>query len=89
VPLSWYVGLDSEATRIGDALWEGEEINDAARSRVISFYRLSFLDSADAIEGLRGEPVYLVLAMSADGLLRLKPQNLVMGLPISRGEMVH
>jgi hypothetical protein len=89
VPLSWYVGLDSEATRIGDALWEGEEINQAMRSQVVSFYRLTFVRPADATEGLRGEPVYLVLAMTPDGVLRLKPQNLVMGLPISRGEMVH
>jgi Family of unknown function (DUF6352) len=89
VPLTWYVGLDAEATRIGDALWEGEEVNDATRSRVISFYRLTFARPADATEGMRGEPVYLVLAMTPDGMLRLKPQNLVMGLPISRGEMVH
>ncbi len=89
VSLTWYVGLDSEATRIGDALWQGEEVGDATRSQVISFYRLTFVRPADAIEGMRGEPVYLILAMTADGVLRLKPQNLVMGLPISRGEMVH
>ncbi len=89
VSLSWYVGLDSEATRIGDALWEGEEVNEATRSRVISFYRLTFAKPADVTEAMRGEPVYLVMAMTSDGVLRLKPQNLVMGLPVSRGEMVH
>ncbi len=89
VPLTWYVGLDSEATKIGDALWEGEEISEAMRSRVISFYRLTFVRPVDATEDMRGEPIYLVLAMTPDGMLRLKPQNLVMGLPISRGEMVH
>ena len=26
VNLTWYVGLDAEGTRIGDALWNGEEI---------------------------------------------------------------
>jgi Family of unknown function (DUF6352) len=89
VPLTWYVGLDAEATKIGDALWEGEEISEAMRSRVISFYRLTFVRPADVTEGMRGEPIYLVLAMTSDGMLRLKPQNLIMGLPISRGEMVH
>jgi hypothetical protein len=28
------------------------------------------------------EPVYLILAMTPDGELRLKPQNLVTGLPL-------
>ena len=28
--LSWYVGLDAEATRIGDALWNGEGLDETA-----------------------------------------------------------
>ena len=32
---------------------------------------------------LQGKPVYLGLAMTADGLLRLKPQNLLINLPLS------
>ena len=32
---------------------------------------------------LRGKPVYLGLAMTAEGLLRLKPQNLLINLPLS------
>jgi Family of unknown function (DUF6352) len=89
VSLTWYVGLDSEATRIGDAFWRGEDVGEARRSQVIGFYRLTFVRPGDANEGMRGEPVYLVLAMTPDGVLRLKPQNVVMGLPVSRGEMVH
>src|SRR4029077_7379421 len=27
--LSWYVGLSSDATRIGDAIWNGRELSDA------------------------------------------------------------
>src|SRR5688572_9606653 len=33
--LSWYAGLDAEGTRIGDALWNGEELDDATRGRVV------------------------------------------------------
>src|SRR5450631_3406487 len=29
VNLAWYVGLDADATKIGDALWNGEEIDEA------------------------------------------------------------
>ena len=29
--LTWYVGLDADGTRIGDALWNGEELDEARR----------------------------------------------------------
>ena len=29
VTLTWYVGLDADATRIGDALWKGDEVDEA------------------------------------------------------------
>jgi len=88
-PLTWYVGLDADATRIGDALWNGGEIDDDMRARVLSLYRLRFLDAADVIERVRGEPVYLVLAMTPEQGLVLKPQNLVTGLPVVQAEVVH
>ena len=88
VALTWYVGLDAAATRLGDALWNGEALDEAAQARVVGLYRLSFRDSGDVIERLAGEPVYLILAMTADKLLRVKPQNLVTGLPVRQREMV-
>jgi len=33
-----------------------------------------------------GRPVYLGLAMNADGVLRLKPQNLLLNLPLAHGD---
>jgi hypothetical protein len=81
-PLTWYVGLDAEATRIGDALWHGDRLDEAMQSRVVGLFRLSFADFMPVIERLQGQPVYLIVAMAADKTLRLKPQNLVTGLPI-------
>ncbi|SEF10636.1 hypothetical protein SAMN05444161_8453 [Rhizobiales bacterium GAS191] len=88
VPLTWYVGLDSEATRIGDALWNGEDPGEVMRPRVVGLYRLNFADPGDVIEKVRGEPIYLLMAMTANDVLRLKPQNLVTGLPIRQRETV-
>ena len=88
VDLTWYVGLDGESTRIGDALWNGEELDEAARSRIIGLYRLSFRDPGVVTDKVRGEAVYLILAMTPDRVLRIKPQNLVTGLPIRRLETV-
>jgi len=86
--LTWYVGLDADATRIGDALWNGKEMDEAAMSRVAGLFRLSFRDPSVMLDKVKGEPVYLILAMTPDNTIRLKPQNLVTGLPIRHLEAV-
>jgi hypothetical protein len=85
---TWYVGLDAEATAIGNALWSGEQLDDATGARVIGLYRLNYCDPATAAAALQGEPVYLLLAMTSDRRLRMKPQNLLVGLPAIHLEAV-
>jgi hypothetical protein len=82
--LTWYVGLDAAATGIGDALWKGDELDQTTRGSVVGLYRLTFADDVEIVESVRGAPIYLIAAMSNDQVLRLKPQNLVTGLPIQR-----
>ena len=82
VDLSWYVGLDADATRIGNMLWKGEYIDEAIKARVVGLFRLDFDDASFVIDQVKGEPVYLILAMTPDKTIRMKPQNLVAGLPI-------
>jgi hypothetical protein len=77
VPLTWYIGLDAEGTRIGDALWHGEDIDEKTQRRVVGLFRLTFGNS-------ERDAVYLILAMTADRVLRMKPQNLLVGLPAGR-----
>jgi hypothetical protein len=84
--LTWYVGLDADGTRIGDRLWRGDEIDDETRAQVVGLFRLSFRDHAAISENLAGEPIYLILAMTPDKTLRMKPQNLVTGLPVRQHE---
>ncbi len=88
VNLTWYVGLDAEATAIGDTLWNGEELDQAARERIIGLYRLVFRNPEVVLDKAKGEPIYLMLAMTPDRMLRMKPQNLVTGLPIAHLEAV-
>jgi hypothetical protein len=87
--LSWYVGLSFDATRIGDTVWNGDGLNDEMRARLVGLFRLIFRNPADMAEKVRGEPVYLLVAMATDEVLRLKPQNLVTGLPIRHEEGVN
>ena len=86
---NWYVGLTSEATHLGDALWRGDDLADTLRPRLIGLLRLEFRDPADMIEKVRGEPVHLLLAMTADEVLRMKPQNLLVGLPVYDAEALN
>ena len=73
---------------IGDRLWNGEALDEAARARVVGLFRLSFRDPALMLDKVKGDPVYLILAMAGDNVIRMKPQNLITGLPIARLEAV-
>ena len=86
VNLTWYVGLDAQGTAIGDALWKGEELEAGVLDRIVGLYRLTLSDPSIALDKARDEPIYLLLAMTADGTVRMKPQNLVTGLPIRQLE---
>jgi Family of unknown function (DUF6352) len=88
VTLSWYVGLDAHGTKIGDALWHGAEIDEEMRNRVVGLFRLTFCDSRVVIDRMVGEAVYLIFAMAPDRVLRMKPQNLLTGLPVRSQETV-
>ena len=80
----WFVGLDAEATRIGNALWTGESVDEATQARVLTLFELRFRDQTFVEPRAAGHPVYLLLAMTPDKIVRVKPQNLVMGLPVTR-----
>ncbi len=82
VNLAWYVGLDAQGTAIGDALWNGEDLDAATRAGIVGLYRLHVRDADVMLDKAKGEPIYLLLARAPDGLMRMKPQNLVTGLPI-------
>lgn len=88
VTLTWYVGLDADATKIGDMLWHAEDIDEATMSRVVGLFRLTFRDPSLMTDTVRGEPVYMILAMDQGKIIRMKPQNLVAGLPVRHLEAV-
>jgi hypothetical protein len=78
----WFVGLDADATRIGNALWSGKAVAPELMARVVGLFSLSFGETSAVSEQARGKPVYLLMAMTEDRHLRLKPHNLVTGLPL-------
>ena len=85
VSLTWYVGLDAEGTRIGDALWRGDEPGDDGTKPGRGAVPLDFRPARRRRAGIRRR-----YGLSHPGderidkMLRLKPQNLLTGLPVRR-----
>ncbi len=79
---AWHVGLDAEATALLNDLYQAQEVDAARMERLLSLFRLSFEDQAVVLPEVAGRPVYLGLAMNAEKVLRLKPQNLLVNLPL-------
>ena len=80
---SWHVGLDAEATAMADALWHGTPVAQDRLARILWLGSLEFADPSRVLPGLDGRPVHLVLAMDAARRVRIKPQNLALGLPLA------
>lgn len=77
-----YVGLDADATKIGDLLWKGEDLDEATMAQVIELFKPTFRNPSVVLDNVKGEPAYLISVMTPDKLIRMKPQNLMTGLPI-------
>lgn len=73
----WFIGLDQDATRIGNALWAGKDPGPGALERIVALFTMELPEIAEA----RGRQVHLILAMSPGQIIRMKPQNLLVGLP--------
>jgi hypothetical protein len=78
----WHVGLDAEATRMLNALYDGAAVDATELERMIALYRLEFRDARDVIPEMADRAVYLGFACRADRTLRMKPQNLLANLPL-------
>jgi hypothetical protein len=79
----WHVGLDAEASAVLNDLYNRQSVDEARMRRLLCLFRLDFDDPADMRPALAGRPVWLAMAMDERNRLRLKPQNLLMNLPLA------
>lgn len=80
----WHVGLDAQASGVLNDLYTGKEVQEERMKRLLCLFKLEFADSRDARPEMNGQPVYLAMAMDAGQRLLLKPQNLLLNLPLAR-----
>ena len=53
--------------------------------QLLCLFELRFDDPADMRPAIAGRPVYLAMAMDSENHLKLKPQNLLLNLPLKPG----
>lgn len=79
----WHVGLDAEATQVLNDLYHGKDVAEERMQRLLALFRLDFKDANQMAAEVRGRPVYMALCMTPGGRLRVKPQNLLVNLPLA------
>ncbi len=79
----WHLGLDAEGNALLNDLYNGVEVGEARLARLLALFRLEFADPSVMAAEIAGRPVYLAMATTPDGTLRLKPQNLLVNLPLA------
>ena len=83
---AWHIGLDAEATAILNALWAGEQVDAGRMRRILALFRMEFAEPGEMRRDIAGRSVYLALAADGDDVVKMKPQNLILNLPLKASE---
>ena len=79
---AWHVGLDAESTAILNELWAGNQVDPGRMRNILALFSLEFEDRPAMRADIAGRTVYLALSCEND-VLRMKPQNLLLNLPLN------
>jgi hypothetical protein len=79
---AWHIGLDAESTAILNELWAGNQVEQGRMRNILALFALDFDDPAAMRPDIAGRTVYLALCAD-DGVVRMKPQNLLTNLPLN------
>ena len=79
---AWHIGLDAESTAILNELWSGGQVEQGRMRRILALFSLEFADASVMRRDIAGRPIYLALACDEGDVVRMKPQNLLLNLPL-------
>ena len=82
---AWHAGLDAQSSGMLNDLYLGKALAPSRRERLLSLFTLIFNDPSQMLTSLQGRPVYMAIAIDEARQLRLKPQNLLLNLPLAAG----
>jgi Family of unknown function (DUF6352) len=84
----WHIGLEATSTGLLNDLYTGADVSEERLKSLVSLFKLEFKNASDMRIDVAGKPVYLGLAMDATGHVKIKPQNLLLNLPIAEGSVL-
>lgn len=79
---AWHIGLDAESTEILNELWSGGQVDAGRMRNIVALFSMQFADVAALRDSVAGRTVYLGLSVNEDQVVRMKPQNLLINLPL-------
>ena len=79
---AWHIGLDAESTAILNELWSGAQVDHGRMQRILALFAVTFEDPAAMRTDIAGRTIYLALSTTEDGVVHMKPQNLLTNLPV-------
>ena len=79
---AWHLGLDAESSAILNELWSGGEIEQGRMRNLLAIFALQFAEPGAMRADVSGRTLYLALS-SEDGVVKMKPQNLLINLPLN------
>jgi len=79
----WHIGLDVDSSAILNDLYDGNDVDEERMERLLTLFRMEFKDPSLMAPDIAGRPIYMGLAMNEKKRLRLKPQNLLVNLPLA------
>lgn len=81
---AWHIGLDAASTGMLNDLFEGVEVDHGRMRRLLSLFRMDFVNASDMRKDIAGRPVYMALSANEEDIVRMKPQNLLVNLPMAQ-----
>jgi hypothetical protein len=69
---TWHIGLDAESTAILNELWSGGQVEQGRMRHILALFETRY----------SGRKVYLALSCDDADVVRMKPQNLLLNLPL-------
>jgi hypothetical protein len=79
---AWHIGLDAESTAILNELWSGAAVEEGRMRNILALFGMQFAEPAAMRPDIAGRTVVLALSANAEQEVRMKPQNLLTGLPL-------
>ena len=77
----WHLGLDTQSSAILNDLYHGKEVDEERLQSILCLFKLE--SDNGFISEMNGKPIYMGLAMDTAGIVKLKPQNLLVNLPLA------